>query len=124
MKRTSGFTVIEVISAVVLVTIVGTLVVLQKNNIDAASRDQQRKTSVNAVYYGLKEGYLPQHNSYPIVVNKDTLPYVSPSSFELVGDDPKYKMHYQGLDCEAATCKGFEIKINLEKEATYSKKVN
>lgn len=124
MKRTSGFTVIELISAVVLVAIVGTLIVVQKNNLDAASRDQQRKTSVNAIYYGLKEGYFTQHKSYPIVVNKDVLPYVSPSSFEQIGDDAKYKLHYQGLDCEAASCKGFKIKINLEKEATYTKKVN
>jgi type II secretory pathway pseudopilin PulG len=124
MKRTSGFTVIELISAVVLVIVVGTLVVLQKNNLDAANRDQERKTSVNAIYYGLKEGYLPQHNSYPVAVNKDILPYVAPSSFERIGDDPKYDLHYQGLDCEAANCKGFEIKINLEKEATYKKIVN
>ncbi len=124
MKRTSGFTIIELISAVVLVAIVGTLVVLQKNNLDAATRDQQRKTSVNAIYYGLKEVYFSQHKSYPIIVNKDILPYVSPSSFGQVGDDKKYKLHYQGLDCEATNCKGFEVKINLEKEATYIKKVN
>lgn len=124
MKRTSGFTVIELISAVVLVFLVGTLVLVQKNNIDASSRDQQRKTFVNSIYYALKQGYSPQKGSYPATINKETLPYVDPKSFDLVGVDPKYTMRYQGLDCEANNCKGFSVRVNLEKEATYKKTSN
>ncbi|MDO8335917.1 MAG: type II secretion system protein [Candidatus Saccharibacteria bacterium] len=121
MKRTSGFTVIELISAVVLVFLVGTLVLIQKNNIDASSRDQQRKTFTNSIYYGLKNGYFTQKGSYPASIDKATLPYVDPKSFDLVGSDPKYTLHYKGLDCDGNSCKGFEIRINLEKEAVYKK---
>ena len=124
MRRTSGFTIIELISAVVLVAIVGTLVILQKNNLDAGTRDQQRKTSVNAIYYGLKQGYFVQNGNYPNEINATILPYVDPKSFEDVGDDPKYTIRYRGLDCEGAKCANFEIKTDLEKEATYIKKTN
>lgn len=121
MRRTSGFTVIELISAVVLVVIVGTLVVLQKNNLDAASRDQQRKTSVNAIYYGLKQGYFAKTGSYPSVLDKNSMPYVDPKALQQVGNDKQYALKYRGLDCENTKCKGFELKTNLEKEATYKK---
>ncbi len=124
MKRTSGFTIIELISAVVLVAIVGTLIVMQKNNLDAASRDQQRKTSVNAIYYGLKQSYFVQNNSYPSEISAAILPYVDPKSFESVGNDSKYVIRYRGLDCESTKCANFEIKTDLEKEATYVKKTD
>lgn len=121
MRRTSGFTVIELISAVVLVIIVGTLVVLQKNNLDAASRDQQRKTSINAIYYGLKQGYFTKAGYYPPTLEPTAMPYIDPKSFQQVGSDKQYTVKYRGLDCENAKCKGFELKNNLEKEATYTK---
>lgn len=121
MKRASGFTIIELTSCLVLLCIIGGLIFLQKGNLDASQRDQERKTSVNAIYYGLKEAYLPAHQSYPVSIDSKTLPYVDPRSFEKIGDNPLYKMHYRGLDCEADTCKKFEIKIRLEKEAEYKK---
>lgn len=121
MRRTSGFTVIELISAVVLILIVGTLVVLQKNNLDAASRDQQRKTSINAIYYGLKQGYFVKTGNYPSVLNKNSMPYVDPKAFQQVGSDKQYTIKYRGLECENAQCEGFELKTNLEKEVTYKK---
>ncbi|MEK7620915.1 MAG: type II secretion system protein [Patescibacteria group bacterium] len=121
MRRTSGFTVIELISAVVLILIVGTLVVLQKNNLDAASRDQQRKTSINAIYYGLKRGYFVKNGNYPSVLNKNSMPYVDPKAFQQVGSDKQYTIKYRGLDCENTQCKGFELKTSLEKEAIYKR---
>lgn len=121
MKRASGFTVIELISCIALLCIVGTLILIQKNNIDAAARDQERKTAINAVYYGLKEGYVVEHKSYPVTISKEILPYVDPKSFEPVGDDAAYKLHYQGLDCVGTSCQKFEIKTKLEKEAEYKK---
>lgn len=121
MRRTSGFTVIEILSAVVLILIVGTLVVLQKNNLDAASRDQQRKTSVNAIYYGLKKGYFVKTGNYPSALDSNSMPYVDPKAFQQIGSDNQYAVKYRGLDCEDTKCKGFEIKTNLEKESTYKK---
>lgn len=121
MKRASGFTVIELLSCIVLLCIVGTLILIQKNNIDASSRDQERKTAINAIYYGLKEGYVAEHKSYPTAINKETMPYIDPKSFEPVGDDPQYKLEYRGLDCTGTSCQKFEIRTKLEREAEYKK---
>lgn len=121
MKRTSGFTVIELVSTLVLVFVVVTLILIQKNNLDASGRDQDRKTATNAIYYGLKEVYYVQNKSYPVGVDSKKLPYIDPKSFVQIGDDSKYKLHYSGLDCSGSSCKNFELKINLEKEATYKK---
>ncbi len=121
MKRASGFTVIELMSCLVLLCIVGGLVVLQKNNLDASQRDRDRKTAVNAIYYGLKEGYVIEHKSYPVSIDSKSLPYVNPQAFQQIGDDSIYKMHYRGLDCDSDKCKKFEIKVKLEKEAEYKK---
>ena len=123
MKRMSGFTIIELISAIVLICIIVGLVFLQKNNIDASTRDEQRKTAVNAIYYGLKEGYFPKNQSYPLEINSKTLPYIDPSSFTQIGDDSKYKIDYQALNCEGVICQGFVIKTKLEKESNYQKTV-
>lgn len=124
MKRASGFTVIELLSCLVLLCIIGGLVVLQKNNLDASQRDRDRKTAVNAIYYGLKEGYQIDHKSYPVTIESKMLPYVNPDSFKQIGDDPLYKIRYRGLDCEADVCKKFEITVKLEKEADYKKLSN
>lgn len=120
MKRTYGFTMVELMSAIVLLVIVSSLVLLQKSNIDASNRDKDRKTAVNAIYYGLKEGYFPQNQNYPIKVSKETLPYVDPSSFTELGND-KYDVQYHGLNCDGAKCQNFEIRVRLEKESVYKK---
>lgn len=120
MKRDNGFTVIELFVALTLTIIVGILIIVQKNDIDASQRDNQRKTAVNAIYYGLKEGYYPNKKHYPVSVDTKTLPYVLPESFKTVGDDV-YKVHYIGLGCQNNICTSFKLKVKLEKEAEYVK---
>lgn len=120
MRRDQGFTIIELLFALTLTIIVGTLILVQKNDIDASHRDRQRKTAVNAIYYGLKEGYYPTKKNYPTSIDGKTLPYILPESFKTVGDDV-YKVRYIGLDCKDGSCQRFELKVKLEKEAEYIK---
>ena len=120
MRRDNGFTIIELLVALTLTIIVGVLIVLQKNDIDASQRDNQRKTAVNAMYYGLKEGYYPSKKSYPVAIDAKTLPYILPDSFKTVGDDA-YKVRYIGLDCKDGVCANFQLKVKLEKESEYTK---
>jgi|JRYK01.1.fsa_nt_gb type II secretory pathway pseudopilin PulG len=122
MKRNAGFTVIELFSALVVVLVIASLVIVQKNTIDATRRDQDRKTAVNAMYYGLKNAFFLQNNHYPTQINPTVLPYIDPTHFKLIGDDKKYKVTYRGLDCKGTTCQRFELRVPLEKEATYIKK--
>lgn len=121
MRKNAGFTVIELLTALVLVIAIFVLAIAQKNDLDASKRDQQRKAGVNAIYYALKNGYYLQNKYYPTSVDAKKLPYIDPASFKTIGDDNKYDIHYRGLDCTGENCKRFEIKVELEKEATYQK---
>lgn len=120
MRRNQGFTVVELLVALILVFIIAILVVLQKSDIDASHRDQQRKSNVNAMYYALKEGYYPKNQSYPTEANQKTLPYIDPAAFKQVGDS-EYKIVYKGLNCDNQACQKFSISVRLEKEETYKK---
>lgn len=120
MRRNQGFTVLELLVALLLVFIIAILVVLQKSDIDASQRDQQRKSNVNAIYYALKEGYYPKNQSYPTEINETTLPYVDPETFKQVGGG-EYKAVYKALNCNNQACKKFLITVRLEKEETYKK---
>lgn len=120
MKRNTGFTIIELVTALTLVCIVGTLIIVQKNDIDTSARDKQRKTALNALYYGLTEGYYKQNKGYPVSIKAETLPYVDPALFKTVGDDTN-RVRYIGRDCQDGACQGFELRVKLEKEAEYKK---
>lgn len=122
MKRSNGFTVIELISALIIVIIIITIELVQKNSVEATGRDQDRKTAVNAMYYGLKQAFFVKNNYYPTEINATTLPYIDPNHFKLIGDDEKYKIVYRGLDCNGSQCQNFEIRVALEKEALYKKR--
>jgi prepilin-type N-terminal cleavage/methylation domain-containing protein len=120
MKRNHGFTIIELLTVLTLTVIVTSLLITQKSSVDASLRDKDRKAALNSIYYGLKEGYYPTHQSYPSTINKKILPYTNPDTFSTVGDDI-FAIHYIGKNCSDGKCQGFELKVKLEKEATYSK---
>jgi prepilin-type N-terminal cleavage/methylation domain-containing protein len=81
MSKQSGFTVIElvVVAAVLAVAAFGTF--LQVNNLRISNQDAERKTAINAMYYGLEEVYYKQHHSYPSKLTPDSLPSVDPELF-------------------------------------------
>lgn len=125
MKRSLGFTIIELMSALVLVIAIIAVAFATKSNLDASSRDIQRKTAVNAFYYGLKEAYYKQNKAYPTSLNKQNLPYIDPKLFEdpdghAIGQ-PQSDYSYQAKDCEDGSCQSFDVSVRLEKEAIYKK---
>ncbi len=125
MRRSNGFTVIELLVAIVLLVVIGALVAIQKNDLDASRRDQERKTAVNSFYFGLTQGFYKQNQFYPTSIDEKKLPYIDKALFT----DPRGKKiglpaseyHYRGLDCTAEKCKKFEVHANLEKESRYKK---
>lgn len=124
-NHSSGFTVIELFVAIVILLIIGALAFIQKNDLEASKRDQARKTAVNAFYYGLKQGYFKQHNSYPPTIDEKNLPYIDKALFtdpnnKKVGT-PQSDYHYRGLNCQAEACQKFEVSAKLEKEDVYKK---
>ncbi len=128
MKQSYGFTVIELMSLLVVVIGLIMLGVAGKNEVDASSRDAHRKIAVNSFYYALKEGYFKTNHSYPPTIDAATLPYIDPNLFNdpsgrKVGL-PRSDYHYKALGCEENVCQDFSISAKLEKEADYKKSGN
>ena len=120
-----GFTVIELLALVALLIIVGAVFWSQKTALETSSRDDTRKTSINAFYYGLEEVYYPANKHYPKTLSPSTLPSVDPALFK----DPDgieigkadSDLSYEGKDCTGDTCNGYSLRATLQNEADYVK---
>lgn len=136
MNRRPGFTVIELIFVVVLLGAASVLFFVQKNSIEVAARDDQRKTAINAMHYGLEEIYHKENQSYPRTLNETTLPFIDPdlfydpqgvklnqSNITLEGIeylvDPDYR--YEGTNCSEDSCQSYRLQTSLENEDDFVK---
>jgi type II secretory pathway pseudopilin PulG len=126
MKRAqSGFTVIEVIVVVLFLGVVTALLLMQRNNLDAAQRDNTRKTAINAMYFNLEEVFYEKNNFYPVEITSKKLPAMDPALLTdpngvKIGEaDSNYR--YEGLGCNNDKCQGYRLTADLEKEAVYEK---
>ncbi len=125
MHKKSGFTVIEILFVVIITLVATVLVVTQKNDADATTRDRERKVAINAMYFQLTNVFYKQNSYYPESISPDLLPGMDPALFT----DPKgifmgsenSDYGYQTTDCEDGRCKNFKLSATLEKEATYIK---
>lgn len=125
MKRTAGFTVVEIIVAIIFIGAAALLLLIQKGNLEGSKRDQDRKTAINAMYYNLEEVFYEKNGNYPASIDSKTLRAMDP---ELFTDPSGIKMneegadyHYEGLDCSNDACKGYKLTTTMEKEAEYVK---
>lgn len=121
-----GFTVVELIVAIAILLAAGLLVVWQKNDIDAANRDSQRKVSVNAIHYSLEEVYYPNNgNTYPEQLRAEDLKGLSPDLLtgpngNRIGESES-SLRYEPLNCADGKCRGYTLRADLEKEADFIK---
>lgn len=99
---------------------------LQKTNVDAMNRDKDRKTAINAIYYGLEEGFYTQNHYYPETISEDNLKVVDPQLFTdpngIVLGEPGCSYIYQAANCEDGECKEYTLRAVLEKEDDFIKK--
>jgi Tfp pilus assembly protein PilE len=125
MKRSQGFTVIEVIAVVLFMAVVTTLLFVQKNNLAATQRDDQRKTAINAMYYNLEEVFYEKNGYYPAKIDSKTLRAMDPQLFtdpdETLMNNPGAEYHYDATNCVDDHCKSYKLSADLEKEDTYVK---
>lgn len=126
MNKKNGFTVLELILCIVFVGIFVVLFFMQKVNTEAMSRDEQRKTAINAMYYALEEGYYVENGAYPENIEEaETLRWIEPnlftdpSGFTLWQEDSDYS--YESSECEDGKCKSYTLRSKMEKEAEYIK---
>ncbi|MBR3324338.1 type II secretion system protein [Candidatus Saccharibacteria bacterium] len=124
-KAKSGFTIIEL---AVVATIAGLLFVfffIQKSNLDALARDEDRKTAINAMYYALEESFFKTNGYYPETISEQNITVIDPAlwtdpdGYNL--GDSKSSYSYQPANCDNGKCKEYILKADLEKEADYIK---
>ena len=144
MKRERGFTVVEVSIVVVVLIVLAVFFVIQRNDLEKASRDQERKMAINSMYYSLTEGFYVDNGYYPRTISREQLPtvdptlFTDPSGYTLEGDtcvytndddeqkaDGQCEYHYIASDCDNdGKCKSFKLSADMEKEADYTKSSN
>ena len=124
--RKKGFTVAEIIVVGIFAALVFILFFIQKANVDAMDRDDQRKIAINAMYYALEEGFYAQNGYYPEAISEDVLPVMDPALFtdplgnNLGVDGSTYS--YEPANCDNGKCKEYTLKAILEKEDAYIKR--
>lgn len=125
-RNSRGFTAVELIAAIVVLLAAVGLALWQRNDINAANRDSQRKTSINAIHYSLEELYYPANNStYPERLSAETLKGLDPAllsdpSGKKIGESGS-TLRYEPRNCASGTCKGYTLRADLEKEADFVK---
>lgn len=122
MKK-KGFTVIEVMVAILFLIATMTLVIVQKNDIQKTSRDQQRKATVNSIYFHLKDVYYKQNGYYPETITPKTIKGIDPEIFTdpngiLLGKEGS-NYRYETENCKDNKCSHFKISSSMEKEADF-----
>lgn len=122
MKR-KGFTLVELIIVIAFATLLLIFFFLQKSNVDAMDRDEQRKTAINAMYYALEEGFYTQNGYYPETISEENLKVMDPALFtdpfgiNLGVEGSSYS--YEAANCEDGKCKEYALRAELEKEDLY-----
>ena len=126
MKRERGFTILELVVVIFFASLLLILFFLQKLNLDAMHRDEQRKEAINAMYYALEEGFHAKNGYYPENISEENLKVMDPSLFtdpsgiNLGQEDSDYT--YEAANCTNGKCKEYTLKARLEKEDTYINK--
>lgn len=125
MKSKNGFTVLEIIIVAIFASLLLILFFVQKANIDAMNRDEERKTAINAMYYALEESYHKDHGYYPETISEENIKVIDPAlwtdplGFNLGDSLSSYS--YEPANCTDGKCKEYVLKADLEKEDDYVK---
>ncbi len=125
MKRKTGFTIIELSVVIVFASLLLILFFVQKSNLDAFARDEDRKTAINAIYYSLEESFYKDNGYYPETISEENIKVIDPalwtdpSGFNLGSALSSYT--YEPANCSQGKCQEYILKAKLEKEDTYIK---
>ena len=125
MNTKKGFTVIEIVIVSCFATLLLTIFFIQKSNLDAMKRDENRKIAINAMYYALEESFFTEHGYYPEFISEDNIKVIDPSLWtDPMGynlGDPQGSYFYESANCQDGKCKEYILKAILEKEDAYTK---
>lgn len=126
MKRAHGFTVIELLVAIVFLAAASLILFSQRQDLVASQRDETRKAAVNAMYYSLEEVFYAKNGHYPSKIDENNLSSMDPTLFT----DPSgnaintssSNYRYEPTNCSLdGKCKSYTLCGLLEKEVDYVK---
>lgn len=119
-----GYTALELLTVLVLFSLLGTLFAYTLRQNAADSRDAQRKRDISAIYFSLESS--KKDGGYPETVTQDKLVGIDPEALADTNGvkigQPNSEYRYYPADCVDGYCKTYELKVNLEKEAEFIKK--
>ena len=125
VKVKKGFTVIEVLIVGLFAGLLVLFFFLQKQNVDAMTRDEQRKTAINAMYYALEEGFYKQNGFYPETISEENIKVIDPALWTDPNGynlgNPEGSYFYEPANCTDGKCTEYTLRATLEKEDTYTK---
>lgn len=120
-----GFTVIELVSLITVLSILGILFWTQKTDADRIARDDKRRTAINAMYYNLEDVFFVKNKYYPKSINSKNLTamdkelFKDPDGIALGEEGSSYR--YEATNCTDDKCRGYTLRADLEREADYVK---
>lgn len=126
MRMKKGFTILEILIVGVVAVLIVIIFFIQKSNVDAMTRDKNRKIAINAMYYALEESFYPLHGYYPETISEENIKVIDPALWTdplgmNIGAEGGSYMYEPG-NCENGKCKEYILKAKLEKEDTYIKR--
>lgn len=126
-SRQAGFTVIELIVAVLILALAGLATFKQLDKLNTSNEDAQRKTAINAMYYALEEVYYKDRGTYPQTLTSAILPSVDPALFTdpdgfTMGKEALSQQELQKLIDSGSTSPDVEKRLaalNADKQPNY-----
>ena len=120
-----GFTILEISIVAVFLGLLVLFFFIQKSDLDAFQRDEDRKTAINAMYYALEESYYKDHGYYPEHISEENIKVIDPALWtdpdgRNLGD-PESSYVYEAANCKDGKCKEYTLRTSLEKEDNYIK---
>ena len=110
-KKTSGFTIVELLIVIVVIGILAALVIVTYNGIQQKARDTERKTDIKAVQ-GQLEAYWANNAKYPTLANLNDATFrnanmkgLDPAALA----DPKNAGSQAACAATAANCYGYAV---------------
>jgi Tfp pilus assembly protein PilE len=124
-KRVAGFTVIEMVFIIAVISFASCLFFIQKHNLEVVSNNETKKISINAMYYGLEEVFYPTNGYYPQSIDSNVLKSVDPALFTdpngIKTDTAGSAYIYSPTNCTDNKCKSYTLKATLENENDFIK---
>lgn len=124
-RHSTGFTVIELLVVAVFLGTAAVILLIQINTIRSESINKEKKTAINAMYYGLEESFYKEHKYYPETLADNTLTTMDsalltdPNGVKIGDSSSDYR--YESRNCTDGKCKAYTLRTTLHNEGDYVK---